>query len=246
MTGGPLVFVDLDDTLFCSRRKTRDEGAEPIAYSGEGVALSFMTGRQRAFFEWLSRGAVLVPTTGRNAAALGRVRLRFVDHAICSFGGLILGPDGSPESRWRAYIEEQARAALPRLGALLEAIRKEASRVGLDVRARSVADDGLELYLSIKHNADDAVALAALVPFIERHLPEGWRVGLNDNNLAVLPSFLGKEKAVAWFLEHLAAPHAFVLGVGDSFSDAPFLAICDYVLTPAQSQLFGRMLEASQ
>ncbi|WP_375767279.1 hypothetical protein NR798_37205 [Archangium gephyra] len=246
MTGGPLVFVDLDDTLFCSRRKTPDLNAEPIAYRSDGVALSFMTGRQRAFFDWLSRDAVIVPTTGRNAAALGRVRLGFADHAICSFGGLILRPDGSPEPRWRAHIEEQARAALPRLGGLLEAIRVEASRVGVDVRARPVADDGLELYLSIKHNADDAAALASLVPFVERHLPEGWRIGLNDNNLAVLPGFLGKEKAVTWFLEHLAAPHAFVLGAGDSFSDAPFLAVCDYVLTPAQSQLFARMLEASR
>jgi hydroxymethylpyrimidine pyrophosphatase-like HAD family hydrolase len=246
MTGGPLVFVDLDDTLFCSRRKTPDAGAEPIAYRSDGVALSFMTARQSAFFEWLSRDAVIVPTTGRNAAALGRVRLRFVAHAICSFGGLLLCPDGSPEPRWRAYIEEQARAALPRLGTLLEMIRMEAARVGVDVRARSVADDGLELYLSIKHNADDAAALAALVPFIESHLPEGWRIGLNDNNLAVLPAFLGKEKAVAWYLEHLAAPHAFVLGAGDSFSDAPFLALCDYVLTPAQSQLFRQLLEATR
>jgi hypothetical protein len=246
MTGGPLVFVDLDDTLFCSRRKTLDESAEPIAYRSDGEPLSFMTGRQRAFLEWLSRDAVLVPTTGRNAAALGRVRLKFTDHAICSFGGLILRPDGSTEPRWRAYVEEQARAALPRLGALLEAIRVEAARVGVDVRARSVADDGIELYLSIKHNADDAAALAALVPFVERHLPEGWRIGLNDNNLAVLPGFLGKERAVAWYLEQLAAPHAFVLGAGDSFSDAPFLALCDYVLTPAQSQLFARMLEASR
>jgi hypothetical protein len=246
MTGGPLVFVDLDDTLFCSRRKTPDENAEPIAYRADGVALSFMTGRQRSFFEWLSRDAVLVPTTGRNAAALGRVRLRFTDHAICSFGGLMLRPDDSPEPRWRAHIEQEARAALPQLGALLEMIRIEASRAGIDVRARSITDDGLELYLSIKHNADDAAALAALVPFVERHLPAGWRLGLNDNNLAVLPGFLGKEKAVAWYLEHLAAPHAFVLGAGDSFSDAPFLALCDYVLTPAQSQLFGRMLEASR
>jgi hydroxymethylpyrimidine pyrophosphatase-like HAD family hydrolase len=243
MTVGPLVFVDLDDTLFCSRRKTPDENAEPVAYRGDGVALSFMTGRQRSFFEWLSRDAVLVPTTGRNAAALGRVRLRFTAHAICSFGGLMLRPDGSPEPRWRAHIEQEARAALPQLGALLELIRIEASRAGVDVRARSVTDDGLELYLSIKHNADDAAALAALVPFVERHLPAGWRLGLNDNNLAVLPGFLGKEKAVAWYLEQLAAPHAFVLGAGDSFSDAPFLALCDYVLTPAQSQLFGRMLE---
>lgn len=244
MTAGPLVFIDLDDTLFRSRRKTLEQDAEPIAYRGDGEALSFMTRRQRAFFEWLSRDAVVVPTTGRNAAALGRVHLRFQAHAICSFGGLMLRPDGSPEPRWRAHIEEQARAALPGLGALLEAIRSEASRTGLDVRARPVADDGLELYLSIKHNADDAAALATLVPFIERHLPAGWRTGLNDNNLAVMPGFLGKEKAVAWYLEHLAQPHAFVLGGGDSFSDAPFLALCDYVLTPAQSQLFAGMLEA--
>ena len=244
MTPRPLLLVDLDDTLFRSRRKTLDDAAEPVAWGSDGAPVSFMTGRQRAFLEWLSRDAVLVPVTGRNAAALGRVRLSFADHAICSFGGVILRPDGSCEPRWHARIEEHTAQALPLLEALLEGLRPELAR--LDIRARKVVDQGLELYLSMKHNAADAGALATLVPVIERQLPQSWRVALNDNNLAVLPGHLGKEQAVAWFLQELAPPHSFVLGAGDSHSDAPFLAVCDYVLTPTQSQLGARMLEGDE
>ena len=36
-----------------------------------------------------------------------------------------------------------------------------------------------------------------------------------------------------------------VIGAGDSFTDAPFLGLCDFALLPQQSQLLTRLLEGA-
>jgi hydroxymethylpyrimidine pyrophosphatase-like HAD family hydrolase len=238
----PVLFVDLDDTLFHSRRKIVDVLGEPVAFDNEGRPVSFMTARQRAFFEWLLRDAEVVVTTGRSAKAYSRVGLRLAGYAICSYGGLILQPDGQPERRWQERIGAEAPAHRHILAGLLDAVRSRAARAGVDARARTISEGDLDLYLSVKHNREDAGELARLAPTLADELPAGWRLCLNDNNLAVLPPFLGKELAVSWFLREIVGHHAFVLGVGDSLSDLPFMALCDYALTPSSSQLFSSLL----
>ncbi len=59
-----------------------------------------------------------------------------------------------------------------------------------------------------------------------------------------MPPFLGKAHAVARLLPRLrqAHPEAPILGFGDSLTDAPFMALCDYAVTPTGSQLAARLL----
>src|SRR5262245_40812091 len=98
-----VVFLDLDDTLFQTRPKCPD--GEPLhlaAFRRDGEALSFMTARQRALFDWLSATASVVPTTARNRDAFRRVRLPFTGPAILDFGGVVLQPDGTPDPVWDA------------------------------------------------------------------------------------------------------------------------------------------------
>lgn len=238
----PVLFIDLDDTLFHSQRKIVDALGESVAVDHEGRPASFMTTRQRAFFEWLLRDTEVVATTGRSATAYRRVRLRLAGYAICSHGGLILKPDGQPERRWQERIGAEASAQRHTLAGLLDTVRSYTARAGVDARARTISEGDLDLYLSVKHNREDAGELARLAPALADDLPAGWRICLNDNNLAVLPPFLGKELAVSWFLREIVGNHAFVLGVGDSLSDLPFMALCDYALTPSSSQLFSSLL----
>lgn len=239
-----LVLGDLDDTLFQTRRKC-PEGCElhPVAYSRAGEALSFATPRQRRLFDWLAANAAFVPVTGRNADAVGRVDLPFAGYAITSFGGVIRTPEGACDAGWREHVAGHAAGHPPLLEHLRRAALTRAAREGADVRATMVRDGGMPLYLSLKHNGDDGAALASFVAGFAEALPAGWRVHLNDNNAACLPPWLAKEHAVRHFLEHLAAPDAVTFGFGDSRSDAPFLALCDYALVPAGSQL-GRHLDA--
>jgi hydroxymethylpyrimidine pyrophosphatase-like HAD family hydrolase len=102
-----------------------------------------------------------------------------------------------------------------------------------------ICDADVPFYVSAKHNRDDAAQLEALSAAVLPLLPDGWQLHLNDNNLSIMPPFLGKEHAVAWFLQELGGDCAFAVGVGDSLSDAPFLALCDYVIAPSRSQLFS-------
>lgn len=241
-----LVLSDLDDTLFQTRRKC-PEGCTllPVAYNREGEALSFATARQRRLFDWLIARAAFVPVTGRNTAALARVDLPFGGYAITSFGGVIRTPQGGVDAGWREQVAVHAAAHPPVLEALRGAALARAVRDGADVRATVVCDGGMPLYLSLKHNAGAAPALASFVAEFADALPAGWRVHLNGNNAACLPPWLAKEHAVRHFLEHVAPPDAVTIGFGDSHSDAPFLALCDYALVPAGTQL-GRHLCAVQ
>ena len=237
-----VLFLDLDDTLFHSRRKREPEGgAEAVAWASDGTPDSFMSARQRAFFDWIIEGAEVVPTTGRNAAAYRRVGLPFAGWAICSFGGLVLRPDGTSDPQWHGRIAPAAEAGRDTLFALLDTAR--AASGSLAVRARVIEDDGLPLYLSVK--TEDEVGLDRVAVTLRSELPAGWRVHVNARNLAILPSFLDKEHAVRWFIETVAGPDALVIGAGDSTSDAPFLAACDYALTPSSSQLLAYLRAAS-
>ena len=111
----------------------------------------------------------------------------------------------------------------------------------LDIRHTIVVDAGLPLYLSVKHNRADHDALATLAAWLRPALPAGWRLHLNGNNLAVMPSFLDKVHAVRWFRTRVAAPHPFAFGLGDSLSDLDYLAACDIAAMPAGSQLLARL-----
>lgn len=237
----PLAFVDLDDTLFCAARKSSEVGCEPVAYGATGSPQSFMSAKQRRFFENLSRDADLVPTTGRTVAALKRVRLPLGERAICSHGGIILGSDGRAEPEWAERILLAARHCQDVLHELCDQVRYEAERVGCNVRARVIVDDEIPLYVSVKHEGGEANQLREFVPVVHSAVPAGWRLIQNGNNVTILPPFLGKEQAVAWFLENRAKPNVLVLGVGDSLSDVPFLALCDFALMPVRSQLFAAL-----
>ena len=244
-----IFFVDLDDTLFHTPRKLPapsgpdDSVAEAVAFDRNGAPISYRRARQRALFDWLSHEGEIVPTTGRNLDAFQRVRLPITGHAICSFGGLIVTPAGVPEPRWHGRIADQAASHGTALAELVGQILQLAGERAVDVRACSVVDAGLDLYVSVKHNREDSAALAAFAVELQPALAPGWSMHLNDNNLAFMPAWLGKHHAVQWFVEHLmdrSAGPVLSVGVGDSLSDAPFMGVCDYALTPTRSQLFAR------
>ena len=247
MPDQPIVFLDLDDTLFSSRRKSPDDLTpfEPVAFDRAGEPLSYMSQRQRAFFDWLRKDALVVPTTGRNADAFRRVRLEFSGYAILSHGGLILDPDGMPERGWYDRVAVAARDCQTTLADLCEQVRDAAAAAEVDLRVRTVGDAGIDLYCSVKHNREDDEALRRFAPAVRAFLPDAWTFHLNDNNLAMLPPFVSKAAAVSYFLEMLAGDPAFVVGIGDSLTDLPYLALADLAMLPTRSQAFRQMLGAA-
>ena len=100
----------------------------------------------------------------------------------------------------------------------------------------------MPLYLVAKHPGGDAGALDVLQDEVfGRADPAAYFVHRNGNNLSLVPRFLGKERAVEYVVErHLGPEPVLTIGAGDSLTDAPFLALCDFSLMPRGCQLARR------
>jgi hypothetical protein len=245
------LFVDLDDTLFHSLAKCDPEGAlQPIAFLKDGSANSYTNRRQRAFLDMVGEGMTLIPTTARDRDGLARVDYPFAHYRIIDFGGIILAPDGTPDPVWLARMGDDMAAALPGLRRAMDAIGDYARRAGVPARVRLVEDLGLPFYVNVKDPDKDMARLDAIEG--EAVLP--WLAGegrdfclhRNGNNLAVLPKRLNKARAVEYLQARLRDEHGEIMtfGMGDSRSDARFMAACDYAIIPRGTQLAALTVEA--
>ncbi|MET1080364.1 MAG: trehalose phosphatase [Pseudomonas sp.] len=241
----PLVFVDLDDTLFQSARKMADEPRHAASVDLQGAAIGFMRPVQKQFVEWLLTSADVVPVTARSVEAYLRVQLPFSQGAICAHGGAILGPDGSLEPTWHGQMSERLaghQVSLPQLCAEVLALGET---LGISLRGWVVEELGLANYVVIKHNEDDDEVLARLLVAVrERNPLSGLYVHRNGNNLAFLPECLRKRTAVQEWIrrDRLAVGERPLLGFGDSLSDLGFLGECDWWGTPSRGQLAAAVM----
>jgi hypothetical protein len=241
------LFLDLDDTLFQTRPKCPESGPlRPAAFRKDGTPLSFMTQRQGHLFELFDSTATIIPVTARNLDAFRRVDLPFRSLAVLDFGGVILLADGTPDPLWDARVRPQALAAGRELAGLRDRLASFIEGEGLEVSVRLIVDFDLPLYVVMKHaRADSAVLERIRQEMLSGLNPGRFFVHANDNNLSVVPGFLGKEHAVQHILDTYLEPGPrLTLGMGDSLTDAPFVQLCDYVLVPAGCQLFHHTFSA--
>ncbi len=236
-----VVFVDLDDTLFQTQRKN-PHADRLAAVDRDGKPLSFCSNQQQAFLGWLSEGAMVVPVTGRSVDAFLRVTLPLGKRAVCSFGGVILDGDGIPEPEWHHKMTLAAEGTALLMADLLDRVAAAAVTHHVDVRHRIICDVELPLYISVKHNAGLAAETARLATVVSAFIPEGWTLHLNGNNMALLPPFLGKAAAVAFFLERFVGDGPILtFGIGDSLTDVGFMGLCDFAVAPAKSQIMSAL-----
>lgn len=237
-----VALVDLDDTLFQTIRKCPpglDPAAlTPLAYASDGSPLGFATPRQMHFLQWLSETTHLVPVTARSLDALRRVRIPFAA-AVCAHGGVVLDEESKADALWSSQITQEAAIVAPMLATLVAAIQRAALDQGSDLAVRVLSEGATGLYVLAKHPSADEAALHAAVDAVVGEVPMGWTIHRNGNNVALMPPYLGKQHAVAYLLPALRArfPDAPIIGIGDSLTDAPFMALCDYAMMPTGSQL---------
>jgi hydroxymethylpyrimidine pyrophosphatase-like HAD family hydrolase len=238
------LFADLDDTLFQTLEKCAGrEALEPAAYYSNGGICSYTTPAQRAFFAFVDQGMTVIPTTARSLDAFSRVHLGFTSYVVLNFGGIILLPDGSIERDWQGRMHALMTAALPGLRDLASRIDAWAETTGYAGRTRMVEDAGTPFFIVVK----DPDKVTANLETIEREVVLPWIadghgdycVHRNGNNLAILPTSLDKANAVAYVTERLRREHGEIItfGMGDSRSDARFMADCDYAIIPRRTQL---------
>lgn len=244
-SGRIFLFADIDDNLITSARQEPEPNATPVAWDNHGSVCGFLTAKQGLLLDWLTDGVELVPTTARSTDAFKRFRMPIPRrYSITAFGGTIHGASGKPLSSWHSLMRDGLVSALPVLASLKETVALEAGATDIDVRINVVADYGIELFLSVKHNRRNLDELAHLAGLVRSHAPQDWTVHLNGNFLAAYPPYLGKEKAAAWFIERFVPEGAVTIGMGDSLTDVPFMELCDYAMVPTKSQNMTAFLNA--
>lgn len=239
-----VAFVDFDDTLFSSLHKQSGEKPlEPAALLVDGSVISYASPQQLALIRWLRQSDMVVPVTARTVDAFNRVLVKFSGCAIVSHGATILTADGSPDLAWASAVDRGLERDLPVLNGLLDHLHREHGGAG-GLHVRMTGEPGRPAYLMAKDPGKDPSKVAraferCVIPWVSANA--GFTHHINGNNMAVVPPSIGKRAAVAYVIEKLRREHAdlFTIGAGDSFTDAPFMSLCDVALVPTASQLWG-------
>lgn len=237
----PLFLIDLDDTVLQTARKmSPDEARHVASLDKHGQPLSFTNNTQQAFLQWLLATADVVPVTARSVDAFKRVQLPFSQGAICAHGAVILDADGTIDTAWHKYINnelEKYRVAIQRIERELAAI---GVIQGLSLRTWIIDEMGMATYALAKHNNQQDDVLIAVEAQLKLNVDlSDFYIHRNSNNLAILPNVLHKKFAVQEWLRRDRERYGErpVLGFGDSLSDVAFLQHCHWWATPRQGQL---------
>ena len=238
MNPKPLVFVDLDDTLFQTNRKQQPTPQHKLATTDKnGQPLSYMRPKQQIFVSWLLESTEVIPVTARSVEGLQRVRLPFQHGAICSHGGTIIGPDQKIDLEWLEIQKKASEQLNGILNDLADALHDYAQSLG-SIRTWTLKENDLAIYTVAKQNTPDSLFLDQMVQYLPAHILEHCYVHINGNNLAIIPKHISKQKAVEFFLQKYNPNHErAIVGWGDSLSDAGFLTCCDWFGMPKNSQL---------
>jgi hydroxymethylpyrimidine pyrophosphatase-like HAD family hydrolase len=257
-----IAFCDLDDTLFFTGRKL-DEAlrASTATLDRMGAPHSFMSRNQAHLLGTLLSGATIIPVTGRDPEAFGRVQLKFESWAILDHGATVLRPPaqpgqtGQPDRVWSLVIQETLAEQEQALRLAAQAAGHISDLMHLDCTVRLheagiPGTGGLAMMVVVKH----PYALQNSLDILSQQWAL-WRqdAGIdlrffaNGNNLTLIARGVSKETAVEYVLEQvqdeLGEQELLTLGLGDSLADAPFMNLCDFAITPGDSQLMRGLLE---
>ncbi|QQA76781.1 hypothetical protein [Pectobacterium parmentieri] len=241
----PVIFSDLDDTLFQTRRKMVNELAlEPYRTGALDPSLtprSFMTEEQAMLVDWMLEYAELIPVTARGTEEIARVTIPFRSWAVTTHGAVILTPEGEPEPVWKAQILTALAPYAEQLHTMQHGITALMAERNINGWARINYEYGdTPIYLVMKHRDSTRIEeLYAIADEIEQRYPtQGFYLHRNSNNVAWLPEPVEKGRAVSYLLNKLRAERGTfpVIGLGDSLSDHRFMTLCTWYGLPRQSQ----------
>ena len=235
----PLIFVDLDDTLFQTHRRIQPDASFRVAtLDVSGQPLSFMKPKQQQLVDWMFHCADVVPVTARSVKSLQRVQLDFKHGAVCTHGGVVLTPSQQIDEEWQA----QQKVHLDQLDDLMQQLPNLLQHCAHDfgeIRTWYETQDQLNIYAVAKQkNLEVPLFLKDLVDLLPTSVTEQFYIHTNGNNLAIIPHAISKKNAVEYYLKKYdPEQQRVILAFGDSRSDFGFLSSCDWFGMPKSSQL---------
>jgi hypothetical protein len=241
----PVALCDLDDTLFQTLRKMRDETHQESvrigAYDRELQPRSFMSAEQAMMVDWLLATAELIPVTARGTEETARVAIPFTSWKVMTHGAVIARPDGTIDPEWQDIVLTALGQLHERLVSYRQLLSDRLDAEGLNAWCRmNVEYGGTPIYFVMKHR--DSTRIEELYAFNQRMMAEldttDFYIHQNGNNVAWIPHCIQKGLAVQWLLAKLRNERgAFpVMGLGDSLSDHSFMQHCHWFGMPARSQ----------
>ena len=249
-----IAFTDLDDTLFQSPRKCPKTHEYTIAADlPNGQPGAYATPQQQMLTAMLA-SYLIIPVTGRRTDSLSRVRMLFPHYKIASHGAIILDANDDIHPAWLRILQAEEPQWRVHLQTLEHDLLDYIAKHSLDLRVRIVEDYGYACYVCVKGNDEH---LQKMQEDYNSFLSvDGFMCHMNDRNLAYMPPYANKKRAVLFLQAALKAesisklnlePNSGLnpepkyettyLGVGDSNSDAGFMSVCDFQILPSQSQI---------
>lgn len=246
----PIVFTDLDDTVFQTARKMASEPLDALLASrANNGSHSYLTEAQAAMFTWLNASTRLIPVTARSTEALSRCTLPFKDYQVASNGAVILTPEGRIDEEWMARtrrISEMHKADLIELTKIVTNVNGDAG-----LRFWTVEEQGCGIYFCVKSNGDESrldfvqdllEGALQMVTFVRKD----FLLHRNGNNLSITPAAISKRAAVDYLIRKIGMdPATPIWGMGDSKTDLPFMEACQMMVIPTGSQAHTLIKESA-
>ena len=237
-----IAFSDLDDTLFSSPRQFDSvERLTAAAILPDGEVGAYASHAQGKMLEMISTSGVLVPVTGRRSDSLNRVLCLFNSDKVASHGAIILDSENNIHPQWQQVLDAEVGPWCEKMAALHTAACQYIKERDLALRVKIVKDYGYACYLCIK---GDSELLRDIQANNFGHLSDGFTIHINNRNLAFLPPYASKQRAVVFLKKHYQKKFKgkqMYLGLGDSLSDLPFMSECHFQIIPSISQISEKL-----
>jgi hydroxymethylpyrimidine pyrophosphatase-like HAD family hydrolase len=230
-----VFFSDIDDTLIQRKKNYR----LPVTNDANvpTVSTSYSTAVQKSLIN-LCNEQIFIPVTGRNKAAIDRLSIAMTSFKVIDHGAIILNENDEVDPLWQQMLVKESGSWQGVLEDYSARILKFIDEKGLELRCKLISDFGFACYVSIKGRYDELLKLSAITDQFSA-LANNARVHINDSNMALLPPFACKKRAVEFLQQYFIAQakDTLFVGMGDSNSDLAFMQTCHFQMIPQHSQI---------
>lgn len=229
-----LLFLDLDDTIFQTRRKNKDATIQ-ATYPANIEKASYMSNSQSLMFElfYNNPDVMIIPVTARDIEQYKRTEISKKSLiAVTYFAGMIVH-NNEIDLHWQKNIQDNYKKMQLDISTIFTDLQQE---LDPSIFKSHIVED---FYIVIKnkfnssfeHNQQNEILKLLLL----KKITDEYFIHHNNNNISIIPKFIDKKNAVKYLIEKYQPE--LTIGMGDSFTDINFMNLCDFKIIPTQSQI---------